>query len=109
MVLMGLEGQYIHFAKTYNPSAEKDRLAGPVFVILPGLDPSLRGLTIEILKMATHHSALEAFIDVQGRAELGVVNHALSAAMRKLIFDYLVLIAQLETQFLSNSSFPCTF
>ncbi|PVH71218.1 hypothetical protein DL98DRAFT_111314 [Cadophora sp. DSE1049] len=105
MVLMGLEGQYIHFAKTYNPSAEKDRLSGPVFRILPGLDPSLRDLTTGILEMATHHSALEAFIDVQGCAELGVVNHALSAAMRKLIFDYLVLIAQLETQFLSNPSF----
>lgn len=105
IVLMGLEGQYIHFAKPYNPSGEKDRLAGPVFVILPGLDQSLRDLTIEILKMATHYSALVAFIDVQGRAELGVVNHALSAAMRKLMFDYLVLIAQLETQFLSNPSF----
>ncbi|TVY13020.1 Spindle pole body component alp4 [Lachnellula arida] len=105
IVLMGVEGQYIHFAKTYDPSAEKDRLDGPVFVILPGLDPSLRDLTIGILKLATHHSALEAFIDVQGRAELGVVNHALSAAIRKLIFDYLVLIAQLETQFLTNPSF----
>lgn len=105
MVLMGFEGQYIHFTKNYNPSAEEDRLAGPDFVILPGLDPSLRDLTTEILKIATHHSALEAFIDVQGRAELGVVNHALSAAMRSLMSDFLVLIAQLETQFLSNPSF----
>ncbi|KAL3417915.1 spc97 spc98 family protein [Phlyctema vagabunda] len=105
MVLMGFEGQYIHFAKSYNPSAEKDSLAGPTFVILPGLDPSLRDLTTEMLKMATHFSALQAFIDIQARAELGVVNHALSAAIRKLLFDYLVLIAQLETQFLSNPSF----
>lgn len=105
LVLMGFEGQYIHFAKAYNSFTEKDRLAGPNFDILPGLDPSLRDLTVEILKMATHYSALAAFIDVQGRAELGVVNHALSAAIRKLMFDYLALIAQLETQFLSNSAF----
>ncbi|KAK2629812.1 hypothetical protein QTJ16_000632 [Diplocarpon rosae] len=105
MVLMGFEGQYIQFAKTYDPSAEIDRLSGPVFIILPGLDPSLRDLTTGILEMATYHGALEAFIDVQGSAELGLVNHALSAAIRKLVLDYLILIAQLETQFLSNPSF----
>lgn len=104
-VLMGHEGQYIHFAKTYNPSAEKDRLSGPDFVILPGLDPSLRDLTVEILKIATHYNAIETFIDVQGRVEFGIVNQALAAAMRKLMYDYLVLVAQLETQFLSNASF----
>ncbi|TVY83654.1 Spindle pole body component alp4 [Lachnellula suecica] len=105
MVLMGYEGQYIHLAKTYNPSAEEDRLSGPIFVILPGLDPSLRDLTIEILEIATHYGALQSFIDVQGRAELGVVNQALTATIRKLMCDYLALVAQLETQFLCNPSF----
>jgi len=103
--LMGYEGQYIRFAKSYDPSNEKERLAGPTFDILPGLDPSLRDLTVEILGMATHHSALEAFIDLQGRSEMGIVNHALSAVMRKLVSDYLVLSAQPETQFLSNPGF----
>lgn len=105
IVLIGFEGQHIHFTKTYNGSAEKECLAGPNFDILPGLDPSLRDLAVDMLKMATHYSALAAFVDVQGRAEFGVVNHALSAALRKLISDYLVLIAQLETQFLSNPAF----
>lgn len=105
MVLMGFRGQYIHFAKSYDPSIEKARLVGPDFIIYPGLDPSLRDLTIEVLKMATHYNALEAFIEVQGRAESGVVNHALSAAIRKLTHEYLVLIAQLETQFLTSPSF----
>ena len=31
--------------------------------------------------------------------EYGLVNHALSAAMRNLIRDYMVLVAQLEEQF----------
>jgi len=52
IVLMGFEGQYIHFTKAYNSSAENDCLAGPNFDILPGLDPSLRDLVVEILKMA---------------------------------------------------------
>lgn len=105
LVFMGYEGQYIRFAKNYNPSVEKDRLAGPGFRILPGLDPSLHDLTTTMLKMATHYGAIEAFVEVQSREEFGAVNHALCAAMRKLLQDYLILIAQLETQFLTNPSF----
>jgi gamma-tubulin complex component 2 len=104
-VFMGYEGQYIRFAKTYHPTEEKDRLAGPIFKLLPGLDPSLHDLTTTMLKMATHYGAVEAFVEVQSREEFGAVNHALCAAIRKLLQDYLTLIAQLETQFLTNPSF----
>jgi gamma-tubulin complex component 2 len=104
-VFMGYEGQYIRFAPGYNPSVEKDRLGGPSFKLLPSLDPSLRDLTITMLKMATHYGAIEAFVEVQSREEFGAVNHALCAAIRKLLQDYLVLIAQLETQFLTNPTF----
>ena len=104
-VFMGYEGQYIRFAKSYSPAEEKDRLVGPGFRLLPGLDPSLQDLTTSMLKMATHYGAVEAFVEVQSREEFGAVNHALCAAIRKLLHDYLVLIAQLETQFLTNPSF----
>jgi len=104
-VFMGYEGQYIRFSKNYNPTVEKDRLAGPSFKILPGLDPSLQDLTTTMLKMATHYGAVEAFVEVQSREEFGAVNHALCASIRKLLHDYLILIAQLETQFLTNPSF----
>ena len=104
-VFMGCEGQYIRFVDSYNPAVEKDRLAGPSFRILPGLDPSLRDLTNTMLKMATHYGAIEVFVEVQSREEFGAVNHALCAAIRKLLKDYLVLIAQLEHQLLTNPSF----
>lgn len=104
-VFMGFEGQYIRFAKGYNPHEERDRLSGPTFRILPGLDPSLLDLTSSMLKMATHYSALETFVDVQSREEFGSVNHALCASIRKFLQDYLILIAQLETQFLTNDTF----
>ncbi|KAJ8105361.1 hypothetical protein ONZ43_g7455 [Nemania bipapillata] len=77
-VFMGYEGQYIRYAYGYNPSDERDRLQGPAFKILPGLDPSLQDLTLSMLQMATHHSALEMFVNVQSREEFGIVNHALS-------------------------------
>lgn len=104
-VFMGYEGQYIRYAKGYNPSEERDRLSGPSFRILPGLDPSLQDLTQSMLKMATYYSALEAFVDVQSREEFGAVNHALCASVRKFLHDYLVMIAQLETQFLTSDTF----
>ncbi|KAM5465654.1 gamma tubulin complex Spc97/GCP2 subunit Alp4 [Microsporum audouinii] len=104
-VFMGYEGQYIHYANTYNPSIETDRLVGPSFQIMPGLDPSLRDLTMAMLKMATHYSAMEAFVEVQSRSEFGAVNHALCAAIRKLLKDYLIMVAQLETQYINNPNF----
>ncbi|RKF81450.1 Spindle pole body component alp4 [Golovinomyces cichoracearum] len=105
VVFMGYEGQYIRFSKPYDPFEEKDRLAGPAYKILPGLDPSLQDLTTSMLRMATHYCAVETFVEVQSRDEFGIVNHALCAAIRKLLHEYLILIAQLETQFLTNPSF----
>lgn len=102
---MGYEGQYVRFGKGYDPNEERDRLGGPPYRILPGLDPSLQDLTMSMLKMATYYTALETFVDVQSREEFGSVNHALCASIRKFLQDYLVLIAQLETQFLSNDAF----
>ncbi|ODH37368.1 hypothetical protein ACO22_02643 [Paracoccidioides brasiliensis] len=104
-VFMGYEGQYIHFVNSYNPSEETDRLIGPSFQVELGLEPSLKDLTLSMLKMATHYSAMEAFVEVQSRAEFGAVNHALCAAIRKLLKDYLILIAQLENQMLNNRNF----
>ncbi|KAF1814428.1 hypothetical protein P152DRAFT_271249 [Eremomyces bilateralis CBS 781.70] len=104
-VFMGFEGQYIQYAESYNPLEEKDRLTGPLFRILPGLDPSLRDLTLSMLKIATHYIAIETFVEVQSREEYGMVNHALCAAVRKLLKDYLTLIAQLEHQLFTNATF----
>ena len=102
---MGFEGQYVRFVDQYNPSEEKERLAGPDFRILPGLDPSLRDLACSMLKIAKHYIALEAFIEVQSREEFGTVNHALCASIRRLLKDFLVLVAQIEHQILTNDDF----
>lgn len=104
-VFMGFEGQYIRFIESYNPHEEKERLVGPQFRILAGLDPSLRDLTQSMLKMATHYIAVEAWVEVLCREEYGAVNHALCASVRRLLKDYLTLIAQLEHQMLTNPSF----
>ena len=104
-VFMGYEGQYICFSESYNRAEEREWLGGPTFSISQGLDPSLKDLTMSMLVMATHYSAIEAFVEVQSREEYGSVNHALCAAIRKLLKDYLILIAQLETKVIHNTSF----
>jgi len=102
---MGYEAQYIRFNESYDPAVEQERLAGPCFKILPGLDPSLQDLTESMLKMATHYIAVVAFVEVQSREEFGTINHALCASIRKLLKEYLVLIAQMEHQLSTNQSF----
>ena len=102
---MGYEGQYIHYHSSYDPHVEKDRLGGPIFQLAPGLDPTLKHLALSMLKMATHYSAMEAFIEVQNRMECGAVSHALCAAIRKILKEYLVLVAHLENQLLNNPNF----
>lgn len=102
---MGFEGQYIHFVESYKPSEELARLSGPKFKISHGLNPSLRDLTSSMLDIATHYIAVEAFIDVQSREEFGSINHALCASMRNLLKDYLITIAQMENQLLTNQAF----
>ncbi|KAK3706488.1 gamma tubulin complex Spc97/GCP2 subunit Alp4 [Vermiconidia calcicola] len=104
-VCMGFEGQYIRYDGNYQPLDEKSRLSGPPFRMEYGLDPSLRDLASSMLKTATHYCAVEAFVEVQSREDFGTVNHALCAAMRKLLKDYLILIAQLEHQTLTNENF----
>lgn len=104
-IAQGLEGRYLRFKGDYNPEVESDRLMGPNYIIPPTLDPSLHDLTQSLLRIATHYSAVDAFVDVQSREEFGAVSHALCAAIRKVLKDYLVLIAQLENQFLTNPNF----
>lgn len=111
-VLLGFEGQYISFSSDrsriegpYDPFDEKSRLTGPNYKIASGVDPSLRDLALQILRTATHASALEAFCEVMSRGESGSVSHALCAAIRKLQKDFLVLVAQLENQYLTNAGF----
>ena len=53
--------------------------------IAPGLDPSLRDLTQNIIKIATWYGSVSEFVNVQSKPEFGVVNHALCAAIRKLL------------------------
>ena len=99
---MGLEGKYIKMV----PRAPLVTLAGPfaglgdaAFVLEAGsIDRSLASLTERMLPMGGALVAVKAFIEAKSRHEHGLVAHALASAVKVLVKEYLVLVAQLEHQ-----------
>ncbi|GAA5986639.1 hypothetical protein JCM11641_005172 [Rhodosporidiobolus odoratus] len=104
-VLMGIEGRYIEFNSAYTPEDDFERLQGAQFVVDQGLDPWIASVVTRFLPLATYYTAVTAFVEQYSILEHGVINHALCAAIREMLRDYLVLLAQLEEQFTSSSSF----
>lgn len=104
-VLLGMEGDYIRYRQPFDPSNEVDALRGPHFVAPRETDPSIRDLAESIAEIGSHYAALEAFLELTGKGDLGSVYHALCAAMRVHVKDYLILVAQLENQAATNPEF----
>ena len=65
------------------------------------ISPSLASLASLILPIATHYTAITAFITQQSHLSAGLTTHALCAALRTDVIEnsYLVLLTQLEHQF----------
>ena len=60
------------------------------------IDPALKALAKRVLPLCGHFQTITEFITNRSRFEHGRVAHALAAAMRKLLGEYNVLVAQLE-------------
>ncbi|XP_060602983.1 gamma-tubulin complex component 2-like [Ruditapes philippinarum] len=90
--MQGIEGKYI-LAR-----ALTERYAPKEFMIDQSLDASLLEMVKRILPLSSNYSTVVRFIEEKSAFEYGLVNHALSSAMRTLVKDYMVLVAQLEQQ-----------
>ena len=66
------------------------------------LDVSLQTLVNRMLPICSHYSVVSRFIEEHAKFVHGTVNQALSAAMRGLVREYLVIVAQLEHQYNSG-------
>ncbi|GAB1597452.1 gamma-tubulin complex component 2-like [Argonauta hians] len=89
-LLEGVEGSYIL------PKPLSTKYSNKEFTVDSSLDPSLSELTQRILPLCSYYSTVVRFIEEKSAYEYGLVNHALAAAMRSLIKDYNLLVAQLE-------------
>ncbi|KAK3086762.1 hypothetical protein FSP39_022926, partial [Pinctada imbricata] len=91
--MQGIEGKYI-LAR-----ALTERYAPKEFMLDQSLESSLQELVRRLLPLCSNYSTVIRFIEEKSAFEYGLVNHALSAAMRTLTKDYMVLVAQLEQQY----------
>ncbi|KZT55886.1 hypothetical protein CALCODRAFT_484418 [Calocera cornea HHB12733] len=98
-VMLGIEGALIRYSPE-SPHVD-DPLAGAVFVCNETLDPSMRDLITRLLPIATHYTALEAFIAAKSIEGCGFVNHALCGALRSVLQEHVTLVTRLEHAFLS--------
>ncbi|KAG8517503.1 Gamma-tubulin complex component 2 [Galemys pyrenaicus] len=88
-VLVGVDGRYV----TAQPLTGRQ---GRTFLVDPNLDLSIKELVSRILPVAASYSTVTRFTEEKSSFEYGQVNHALAAAMRTLLKEYLILVTQLE-------------
>ena len=101
-VLLGINGKYVnvnHF------SSEDHRWDKNIFnsETTRGIDPSLTYLVRRISPIASAYSVVSQYVDSHSRYEYGMTCHALSAAIRSLLKEFVILVAQLE-QSLNSSA-----
>jgi gamma-tubulin complex component 2 len=96
-IMSGIEGRYIAAVPMSPVSASVSSFEFRLEVD-PTLDPSLRDVVALIAPACMQYVRVADFIEKRSSYEYGLVSHALSAAMRSLQREYLVLIAQLEHQ-----------
>nr|XP_042898815.1 gamma-tubulin complex component 2 isoform X2 [Parasteatoda tepidariorum] len=95
--LVGIEGDYIHCQKLSNLDSKKS------FRIDDSANVALKLLVQNMLPMFSHYSTIIQFVEENINYEKGLVNHALSAAMRTFLKDYFILVSQLESQHLQHN------
>eukprot|EP00300_Choanocystis_sp_HF-7_P012422 c17884_g1_i1.p1 GENE.c17884_g1_i1~~c17884_g1_i1.p1 ORF type:complete len:744 (+),score=185.64 c17884_g1_i1:32-2263(+) len=89
--LVGIQGDYIRIT---DPSIG--------FSLPEGSDPALFEMVTKLIPLTNRYVQIRAFCAECGKYRSGMVAQALGSAMRALIKEYLVLIAQLEAQFLGG-------
>ncbi|XP_061837149.1 gamma-tubulin complex component 2 isoform X2 [Nerophis lumbriciformis] len=88
-VLVGVDGQDVRAQPVLGRQNRS-------FVVDATLDTSVKELVNRILPVASYYSTVTRFMEEKWSFEYGQVNQALTAAMRTLMKEYLILVTQLE-------------
>ncbi|KTF81960.1 hypothetical protein cypCar_00002310 [Cyprinus carpio] len=88
-VLIGVDGRDV----TAQPVLGRQSRS---FIVDPSLDMSIKELINRILPVASCYSTITRFTEEKSLFEYGQVNHALTAAIKTLMKEYLILVTQLE-------------
>ena len=66
------------------------------------LETSLRQMANKILPLCYYHDRIEIFINLHSNFEYGLVNQALCCALQSLMREYVLLINQLDSEFMKG-------
>ena len=92
-VLNGIEGCYILVRPGDNKYSPRK------FIIDESMDVSLREMIKIVAPIASCYSIIVSFIEERSAFEYGQVNHALCSAMKTILQEYQINLAQLDDQF----------
>lgn len=95
-LFMGVEGKYITLKDEVKDVEKKSKKS---FTIDNSTDASLCEIVHRMLPMCSNYSLVCRFIESGSHFGKGLVSHALCSAMRSLLKDYYIFVAQLEQQF----------
>ncbi|KAH9089812.1 hypothetical protein LEN26_018985 [Aphanomyces euteiches] len=110
-VLLGIEGRYIRKQEMKRPTAAHFQIQLPRvyrdisveiyddlhFIIDPAVtDPSLAALASKIVVLGEYYIHVSHYVETHTRYEYGQVCHAFCAALKVLLREYAVVVAQLE-------------
>eukprot|EP00049_Salpingoeca_infusionum_P011462 m.199241 g.199241 ORF g.199241 m.199241 type:complete len:756 (+) comp14936_c0_seq1:144-2411(+) len=90
-VMVGVDGRFIQ--------RDPQSVTGLQFRTDPSLDRTIVNVVKRILPLCRAYGVVAEFIDKNEPFAQGRVNQALASAMRTLLKDYYILVAQLESQF----------
>lgn len=96
-LMMGVDGCFVH-AEPLLEEEEEQNKARRRFSVDKTLNASLLALLNRILPVCGHYSAVRRFVEENSKFVYGMVNQALCAAMRVVLKEFLVVVAQLEHQ-----------
>ncbi|XP_037917407.1 gamma-tubulin complex component 2 homolog isoform X2 [Hermetia illucens] len=96
--LSGMRGNYIYPEEGCESDTDAIR-----FKISEQIHSSLRDMAYEIVPLARHYVCVQKFVQRASFTNCGQVLQALSAALRALIHDYYLLLAQLESELVAGS------
>ena len=96
--LIGIDGKYIACDGADGPTLRPDTTRG--------VDPSLAFLLRRCLPIVASYARVRRYVESHGRYEYGMTCHALCAAVRSLLKEFVILVAQLEHQRDSPAGLP---
>ncbi|KAL6454370.1 SPC97 Spindle pole body component SPC97 [Candida maltosa Xu316] len=103
--LLGHEGHYIQFTRTYDYNSVHSRIEGPDFKIAKNLDISLKNITKKLVKFGKYYSGLRSFIQVYDNKKYGCVVQKFCYEVSEFLSKYQAVMINVEHEFKFNRNF----